>query len=419
MTGSAAVLDHLAKPDDAVINEALKLPRMTPYRALTAAMMAQVRDRMSMFDEKYSFGERGYNQSAELIRQTLDGADLNQMWDEFQRTLAIWNRERNVLVNLFTFQVTNPVERIRYPSQEDFEEASEFGEPKGIRLGPSFNLGYDHKFYDLAIRYTWMFLAESTAEQLRALNNSALEADTRLMFTKVLKALFNNINRTATINEQAVNVYPLYNADGTVPPAYKGTTHLSTHTHYLTSGAATVDAGDLDDIETHLRHHGYSLALGYKLVLLVNPAQGATIRTFKVSSGAKYDFIPSAGVGGGVYLPANGGIVARPADGGVPGLTAIGTYGPFVVVEDDYVPAGYMVGYASGGERNVGNLVGIREHENASLRGLRLVKGRDNDYPLTDSFYLHGFGTGVRHRGAGVVMQITVSGTYTIPAAYV
>jgi hypothetical protein len=49
---------------------------------------------------------------------------------------------------------------------------------------------------------------------------------------------------------------------------------------------------------------------------------------------------------------------------------------------------------------------------------LRLVKGRTPDYPLIDSFYNRGFGTGIRHRGAGVVMQITASGTYTIPAAY-
>lgn len=408
----------LADPSDAALREAIKLKGVTPHRAVCASLMAQLNERMAALDSAYAFAERGYNQQADLITQTLDGADLNQMWREFQRTIQIWNRDRNVLVNLFTFGVTNPVERIRYPSEEDFEEASEFGEPKAIRVGPSFNLGYDLKFYDLAIRYTWMFLAESTADQLRALNNSALEADTRLMFTKVLRAIFNNVNRVATINEQAVTVYALYNADGTVPPRYKGTTHTGTHTHYLTSGAAIIDSGDVDDVETHLRHHGYTTQLGYRLLLLVNPAQGATIRTFKVSSGAKYDFIPSAGYGGGVFLPGNGGIVARPSDAGIPGLTTIGTYGPFAVVEDDYVPVGYVIGTAAGGERNVGNLVGIREHENAALRGLRLVKGRDNDYPLTDSFYLHGFGTGVRHRGAGVVMQITANASYTIPTAY-
>jgi len=35
-----------------------------------------------------------------------------------------------------------------------------------------------------------------------------------------------------------------------------------------------------------------------------------------------------------------------------------------------------------------------------------------------DSFYRRGIGTGIRHRGAGAVMQIKASGNYTVPAAY-
>lgn len=81
------------------------------------------------------------------------------------------------------------------------------------------------------------------------------------------------------------------------------------------------------------------------------------------------------------------------------------------------MPAGYVLGFVSGGEDNIGNLIGVREHENAALRGLRLLRGSQHDYPLVDSFYQRAFGTGVRHRGAGVVMQIT-AGAYTVPAEY-
>jgi hypothetical protein len=103
----------------------------------------------------------------------------------------------------------------------------------------------------------------------------------------------------------------------------------------------------------------------------------------------------------------------------VNGLNVSGRYGSWLIVQDDYVPPGYMVGFATGGENQATNPVGIREHQNAGLRGLRLVKGRDNDYPLVDSFYQRGFGTGVRHRGAGLVMQVTASASYTIPTDYV
>lgn len=371
---------------------------------------------MLRFQDFVVGNERGFNERQDVVTQTTDGTDLNRMWDEFQRVINVWNRDRSALVNALTYRVTDPVEGIRYPTGEDFEEATEFGEPKGLRLGPVYKLGFDFKWWDLAIRYTWLFLLESSSAQLSALNNSALEADNRLMFTKVLKAVFNNANRTTDINNEAVNVYPFYNGDGMVPPRYKNTTFTGSENHYLVSGAATVDSGDLDAIEAKLIGKGYGPTQGYKLVVLVNSEQGATIRGFKVASGAKYDFIPSNGYGGGVILP-QGQIIGRPS-GGIAGLNDIGTYGPFIIVEDDYIPAKYMLAFATGGENQFGNPIGIREHDNAAARGLQLVKGKDNDYPLVDSFYRHGFGTGVRHRGAGVVMQIKASGTYDVPAAY-
>jgi len=362
--------------------------------------------------------EEGYNERGDVITETTDGFPLNRMWDEFQRTIQMWNRQRDALTNLLTFDVATLIEGVRYPIEQDFEEASEYGEPKGIRLGPSFRMGYDFKWWDLAIRYTWMFLAEATQGQLTALNNTALEADNRLMFTRVMRQVFNNVTKVADIDGESVNVYPFYNGDTMVPPKWKNTVHATAHDHYLESGAATVDSDDLDDMQDHLTHHGYSSIRGYRLVLLVNQQEGETIRTFARSEGDKYDFIPSANVGGGIIMPANSGIIGAPSLVNLPGLLSIGTYGQFTVVEEDYIPAGYMFAFATGGEQNLGNPVGLRQHENASLRGLRLVKGRDNDYPLIDSFYLHGFGTGVRHRGAGVVMEIGSGGTYTIPTDY-
>jgi hypothetical protein len=358
--------------------------------------------------------DQGTNEFADVITQSADGSDLNAMWREFQASVALLNRQRDPLVNLLTFPVTRPTERIMLPTTEDFQRASEYGEPTGIRLGQPFVAGYDFTWYDIAIRYTWLFLAESDAAQISALNATALEADNRLVFQKVLGTIFNNANSSAVVNDQNVTVYRFYNNDGTTPPDYKSTTFNNTHNHYVASGSTSVDSGDMDALELLLGEHGYRLTLGYRLALLVNRQEGDIIRTFQRANGDKYDFIPGAAVGGGVFLPANSGVVGAPG-GSIPGQ--IGTYGPFLVVEDDYIPAGYMVAFATGGERNVGNPVGIREHEVASLRGLRLMPGPGRDYPLTDSFYNHGLGTGVRHRGAGAVMQIT-AGSYSVPAAY-
>jgi hypothetical protein len=366
--------------------------------------------------------DRGTNTEGDVLTQTIDGRDLNEVWREFQAALAAWNAGRSRLVSALTYSVAAPIEDVPQLSMDDFEEASEFGEPKGIRGGGFFSLGYDFKWYDIAARFTWKFLAEATAAQVEAVGNQVLEADNRLVFNKVLKSVFNNVNRTADIRNTAVNVYPFYNNDGTIPPAYKNYTFAGTHNHYITSGAATITSGDLDDMETHLVHHGYGRQNGSQMVLLANRTEMATIRGFRVASGASYDFIAGSGqppwllptITGGVVTPQGGGVPAT-----VNGLAVVGQYGPWAIVEEDYIPAGYVFAFATGGENAATNPVGIREHQNAALRGLRLVKGRTADYPLIDSFYNRGFGTGVRHRGAGIAMQITAAGAYTIPAAYV
>lgn len=362
--------------------------------------------------------ERGFNQLEDVLVELVDGTNLNALWREYQQTLALFNSERDALLSYLTFDVTNPTETVMQPSVgEDFEEASEFGEPKGIRLGVPFSMGYGFKWWDIGVRYTWMFLAEADRAQVDSLHASVLEAGNRLYFTRVMRQIFNSANTTATITGDSYNVYALYNADGTVPPRYRNTTFAGSHTHYVTSGAATVDPGDLNQIEDDLYSHGYRNTLGYQLVLMVNRQEANVIRTFQVGvASSRWTFIPDpTGFGGGTLTPAGVQVVGAPT-GSV--RNQIGTYGPFLVVEDDYIPAGYMLAFATGGEQQIGNLVGIRQHANAGLRGLQLVKGKDADYPLTDSFYRFGFGTGVRHRGAGYVMQITASGTYTVPAAY-
>lgn len=364
-------------------------------------------------------GAMGVNTEGDVLTQTADGRDLNAIWAEFIATLNFHNAERQLIVNLLTFPVTNLIEDVPQAGGADFEEASEFGEPKGIRAMPNyFSMGYDFKWYDLAVRFTWKFLAEASVAQVEALNNVALEADNRLVFSKVMRAVFNNINRGTDIRGQNIPVYPFYNGDGTTPPPFKNTLHDGTHTHFLTSGAAVIDSGDLNDLETHLVHHGYGRENGANMVLMMNRAQVATVRTFRVATGASFDFIPAAGAPA-FFMPADAAMVGGRAPATYGGLTVAGSYGPWTIIEEDYVPIGYVFAFATGGPLAATNPIGLRQHANPALRGLRIIPGSRSGYPLLDSFYNRGFGTGVRHRGAGVVMQITANAAYATPAAYI
>jgi len=362
----------------------------------------------------------GFNERADANLRAADGTDLNEFWDEVNQTVQARNAQRNRLVDLLTFKVTDLAEQVSIPDTADFEVASEYGLPKGIRQGISrFWRGYDFNFYDLAVRYTWMYIAEADVRALRQLANQALEADNRLLFSKVMKTLFNPVNQTGITDENLpVTVYKFYNGDGEVPPPYSTYTHLGTHNHYLTStglaASATLTPAVVEAMDTHLTHHGYKFP-EYKKVLWVNKQEGDIIKTWRVSSGATWDFLPTIGYGGGVVVATNTQILNQP-QGEVPGQ--IGTYGPWHVVQEDYIPAGYLAGIVTGGSDNIGNPIGIREHKNPSFRGLSLIPGNRNGYPLIESFYQRGFGTGIRHRGAGIVAQVSASATYTVPAIY-
>lgn len=362
----------------------------------------------------------GYNAAADLVTQTVDGFDINELWADFAKTVAIANEARTKIIQLLTFPVTKNIERVAQVSSARFEVASEYGEPRGIRPGTSyFNLGYDFEWYDLAARYTWKFLAEAPASQVEANNQMALEADNALIFEKVMQALYaGNNNREADINGiQDVPVYGLYNNDGTVPPKFKNNTFDGTHNHYMVSGAAAIEPGDVDDLYKNIAEHGYTLQAGYKHLLMVNSVEADVIRTWKIATGATYDFIPASG-GYAQLLPVDQQLIGSQPAPTYQGLNVAGSYGPWLVIEDDLFPAKYIVGSATGGPENLNNVVGLREHVNTSLRGLRLVKGPNPDYPLIDSFYQRGFGTGIRQRGAAAVMQIKASGAYAPPASY-
>jgi len=348
-----------------------------------------------------------------------DGRDLNDIWTEFQSTVAIQNEERQRLVDLLTFPVSSMIEDVPQFGSEDFEEASEYGVPVGIRPTENvLSLGYTFKWYDLATRFTWQFLSEATSQRIEAVHQGVLEADNRLVFKEVMRTLFRSTNRTTNIKGQNYNVYAFWNGDGTVPPQYKNNTFAGSHTHYRTSGAATINSGDLDEIVDDLKSHGYSAENGTTQFLMVNSAEANVIRNFRVATGSRFDFIPALGQPG-LLTPNTQGLIGQQVASSFRGMNVIGSYGTLLIIEEDYIPAGYVVGLASGGLANLNNPIGFREHANTSMRGLRLIKGPGNDYPLIDSYYARGFGTGIRQRGAGLVMQVTANANYAAPASYV
>jgi len=366
----------------------------------------------------------GYHTAGDLVTVTNDGIDLNALWGIYQESMTMYNEAMDRLSALFTFPVVNPIETVPQVGEAQFEEATEFGEPRGNRIELDyFQLGYDFKNYDTATRYTWMFLRDADARQVDAIHQEILRADRRLVFRKIMESIFDNRNRVTDIRNQNFNVYPLYNGDGTIPPSYKGTAFDGDHDHYVVSGNTAIDSSDVEDAYSHIAEHGFGLENGTVFVMLANKTQVKQMRSWRAGSVsansvvANYDFIPAANQPTMILPNAEGLLGSLPPDT-FKGLRVVGSYADILIIEESYIPAGYFFMFGTGGAANLQNLVGFREHVNPAYRGLRLLPGNQQRYPLVEGYYARSFGTGIRQRAGGVVVQIKASGDYDIPTAY-
>lgn len=326
-------------------------------------------------------------------RSTIDGTPLPTLWDDFIARLAVFNRMHSI-VEARLAQPTNRVtERLAVARRVKMEEASEFGQPKLIRT-ERLARGFPLVHYDIGIGFTQEFLDDATSQEIRNVVLEAEEAWGRRRRQTLYEALFGSTN---FVDKDGISVVRLYNGDGEVPPEYESFTHDGTHTHYLFSAGVAFAVADITAMEEHLLHHGYGDDLqggaGGSLWL---HAPRAAMQTIRGMTG----FIPAASASVAQILGDSGVIVGQT---GPSGTGIQGYLGRFTIVEDLTIPAGYLLGYATGGSFNPGNPVRMRQHANASARGLRLNPGR-NDYPLQDSFYDGYVGAGIYNRGAAVVM---------------
>lgn len=355
----------------------------------------------------------GYSTIGDLS-VTTDGKPWNDIWAEFQATLQLVNTQRTAIVNLFT---SNTVDASLWIEQSttgtEFEEASEFGVPKSTRVSPSVvQMGLPLRWWDVRKGWTWRFLAEAQSSQLEAIHASVLEGDNRLVFKHVLRALLTKTTiATRPVNENNVPVYSLWDGEtDATPPAYAGKSFTAGHNHYAATDGDLTGA-HLDALIRNVTEHGYGADSGSQIVILAHPDDADVISKFRAGTSAAHDFIPADNAP--AFLSSEQ-IIGSRAPGSYEGLKVAGSYGEAYIVTSNWVPKGYVTAVSTGGTAAP---LAFREHTVTNLRGLQLIAGDNNAYPLQNSYYVRAFGVGVQHRGAAAVLQITADGTstYTSP----
>ncbi|MDX2343224.1 MAG: hypothetical protein QNL12_05595 [Acidimicrobiia bacterium] len=333
---------------------------------------------------------------------TVDGQSVNTIWANMQAMLGAFNSSNDAIVSLLSFQTETANEKVGVPINPGFQKATEFGRPSKIRMA-LIARGFPYEHFDLGDGYTQEYIDLATGEQLMAVQATILNAWTSLEREIVMEAVFGNANYT---DQDGINVKRLYNADGEVPPKIKRWTHSGTHTHYLFGGGAGFVQGDLDTMGEHLVHHGFREFGDSTFILFVNRTDLPVVKAFA-------NFIPAESAEWPQNLAASGIIKGLQRSAGTSGLSVEGWCNDWVIVQANDFPAGYLFGMVSGGPMNTRNVVGKRVHPNPSVRGLRLIEGNRQNYPLYDSVYDGYMGAGVGQRGAAVIMQDAAS--YTAP----
>lgn len=358
----------------------------------------------------------GFSTSGDFLTRTPDGRDLNSIWSEFVQTLNAYNERPAAIANLFTFSTTASGDSILQAVDSDgFERQSEFGAPKALRATSDvLSMGFPLEWYDSRTSYTRKFLRDAPAAQVEAQHDQQMAAANKLQYLATFRALLTRTDPAARpVKETGAVIYPLWDgAADSIPPAYAGQTFSAGHQHYLTTQSTQVDGQDLADLIRHITEHGYGTAANEQVVILVHPNQGAAIRGFRIGAGSPFDFIPAEGAP--AFLSSETVIGSQPP-AMFNNLPVIGSYGKALIIEDYFVPNGYVIALATSGPGSVRNPLALRRHVNVESQGLRLIPGSDR-YPLIDSTYELGFGIAVRHRGGAAVMQVTTDTTYTSPA---
>lgn len=334
---------------------------------------------------------------------TVDGQSVNEIWANMQAMLGAFNASNDQVVSLLSFPTIRSNEKVGVPINPGFQKATELGRPSKIRF-KNVARGFPIDHFDLGDGYTQEYIDSAVGAQLMAVQATILNAWTELEREIVLEAVFNDTNTT---DKDDINVKRLYNADGEIPPKIKRWTHSGTHNHYLFNGGAGFVQANLDTMSEHLVHHGFREFGDAAFLLLAHRDDVATIRGFANWLPSEESTRPDTLSGSGVVR----GLVRRQGTGG---LQVEGWVNDWTVIEFNDMISGYLLGIVSGGPLDTRNIVGLRAHENASVRGLRLIEGNRQNYPLYESVYDGYMGAGVGQRGAGVIMQDAAA--YAVPA---
>lgn len=320
---------------------------------------------------------------------TTDGLDLNELWygamsaaDMYKAaTLPILDqmiRFHDLSLMKYYIAEKNGYEVIALdtkPGMKKVKEAALYA-PLPLKFGYGVGAGLDS-------------LRLSTGRQVMANIDRGFKEDAENLLIQIMRKLMTD---PGTLNAG----FGLFNGEFSAeeqisaPPQYGQNVFLANHNHYYTSGATTIDLGDITAAKQTIRHHGYK----GKLVAMINSSivmQLENLAAFTANQLTRSPISDQVAVMGFTDQFT---------------LLGVEWYASEAIPDNYFI----MAELAEGDDDRM-----IVQFEPPQMRGLRLMPGPVNDYPLVESFFERFGNWKVWRRGAAVVVQLTASATFVSP----
>lgn len=352
------------------------------------------------------YGALGLQDTNRVYLNTL-GQDI--VWNAVNQLLADYNAELNAAMNIF-IERTTPDYKLRYllPGGGRLQKVGQRTQAGAVKATGSWDVAFPLEEFGAQVAANRVALAYMTTDEFQRHVDTVFIQDVNTVRFEILKALFNSGEDTF-VDEiyGSLLIEPLANGDAVAFPALVGSESAATDNHYLESGYAASAISDTNNpyatMVAELVEHFGGLN-GSEVVIFVNSAQ-----TAKTQDLTDFDEVDDRFVRAGADADQ---VINLPV--GLPGRV-IGRVSGAWVVEWAWIPANYMLAINIEAPKPL--IMRVDPPETRLGTGLQLVAESDV-HPFYASHYAHRFGLGAGNRLNGVVMELGVGGTYTIPTDY-
>lgn len=336
--------------------------------------------------------------------------DLNRVSATVQAYSQFLANDMADQLNMFTDETTLSRSIWGGAPQMAFDEVNEFnrGTPRKDTAGqevhfPLFKLSATQGASD-------EFWKRASVKDLTDLMNAMQIGYSSRVRDEIKAAIFNNtlhtkVNDWLVDNSSLNKIQPFLNADGAaIPPAPNGTTFTSAaQNHYIGVTGSTVATVDVNYLVNHVAEH----VLG-KIILFVDAAMPATLAGL---ASTKYVARPPQPI-----IDNSASEIARESfdPNADRGNMSVGYWDGYEVVTRSWVPTGYIVAMAVGGQLGKPLLRRVDPQFPGLLTGLEV---RDGILTIKESYFY--LGLGAFNRAAGAVLDTTTQGSYTVPSGLV